>query len=316
MVDPIQVLRPQPPRNRLHHLMGLGLMAMNSMRHRVMGYRTPRPSGGADLETTWTYDRAVFANWTRHLRHYLGRDLPLEDRHVLEIGPGPDLGTGLLWLAAGAASYTAVDTHRLVGARTLPLHRAFAARLGEMCEQPGLADRLATAVEHIDAEEGALRYLVLSGFDLSPLRGRRYDLVVSHSALEHLRDVRHSFEQLSELVTERAHFVAEVDLQTHTRWIRDADPLNIYRYSAGLYRSLGFSGCPNRVRPDDYMETLERTGWYDLRLYPQRVLDPAYVDAVEPSLCAKFRGDPERMGWLSIVLCASRRGERSWAGAK
>ena len=51
-------------------------------------------------------------------------------------------------------------------------------------------------------------------------------------------------------MTERAHLVAEIDLQTHTRWIRNVDPLNIYRYSGQLYGSFRFSdgdGAPARV---------------------------------------------------------------------
>src|SRR5690606_32776454 len=132
------------------------------------------------------------------------------------------------------------------------------------------------------------------------------------SAFEHFADVDRSFAQLAPLVTDRAHLASEIDLQTHTRWIRDADPLNIYRYRRRLYTSFGFSGIPNRIRPDEYLEILERHGWCDLRVYPRRVLEAGYVSAVEPSLDPRFRGDPEQLGWLSIVLCASRKGERSW----
>ena len=136
--------------------------------------------------------------------------------------------------------------------------------------------------------------------------------MVSHSAFEHLSRPRHSLAQLSDLVSDRAHLIAEIDLQTHTRWIRNVDPLNIYRYSGQLYRSLRFSGSPNRFRPDDYLNTLESEGWVDLRIYPQRVLEPKYVELVEPALDPRFQGDPEHLGWLTITLCASRRGERSW----
>ena len=119
-------------------------------------------------------------------------------------------------------------------------------------------------------------------------------------------------EELSERVSERAHLVTEIDLQTHTRWIRDADPLNIYRYRKNTWRTFGFSGIPNRVRPDTYFESLERHNWCDLRAWPQRVLPAEYVAEVEPALARQFRGDPEHLAWLSVVLCASRRGERCW----
>ncbi len=313
MIRDVQTLSPPPVHNRLHHAAGLVILALNSVRHRLLGYRNPRPGSAADAADALHYDREVFENWMGHLRDYLQRDPVLPGHAVLEIGPGPDLGTGLLWLAAGAESYTAVDAHRLIRRqRAGELHRALAA--GIAGQDVDLLERLHDAVDAFEAADpdGPLQYRVIEGFDLSTLPSDRYDLVVSHSAFEHLSRVEASFAQLSQAVTDRAHLVAEIDLQTHTRWIRDHDPLNIYRYSRKLYRSLGFSGIPNRVRPDDYLAHLERTGWYDLRVYPRRVLDTDYVRQVEPSLDPRYRGDLEQLAWMSIVLCASRRGERSW----
>ncbi|HKK71842.1 MAG TPA: hypothetical protein VKA86_11535 [Candidatus Krumholzibacteria bacterium] len=313
MIRDVETLSPPPVHNRLHHAAGLALLALNSVRHRVLGYRTPRPQSAADADETLHYDRAVFENWVQHLRDYLQRDPILPGHAVLEIGPGPDLGTGLLWLAAGAESYTAIDAHRLVPSRRAgELHRALAA--GIAGQDVELLDRLHDAIDALEAgdPDSPLRYRVIENFDLGRLPKDRYDLVVSHSALEHLSQVGTSFAQLSDAVTDRAHLVAEIDLQTHTRWIRDHDPLNIYRYSRKLYRSLGFSGIPNRVRPDDYLAHLERSGWYDLRVYPRRVLEIDYVRQVEPTLAPRYRGDLEQLAWMSIVLCASRRGERSW----
>lgn len=303
---------PSPPvRNRLHHAAGAVLLALNAARHRVLGYRTPRPSNAAEAHR---YAFAVFDNWTRHLRNYLQRDIDLTGRHVLEIGPGPDLGTGLLWIDAGAASYTAVDVHALIGKKQAGLHRKIAAHVAG--EDVDRLEQLYAALERFEAGDGdgPLRYRVLPDFDLTRLAPQRYDLVVSHSAFEHLGDVGKTFADLDEVTSDRAHLVAEIDLQTHTRWIRDADPLNIYRYSRQFYRSFHFSGIPNRVRPDEYLEHLEHTGWYDLRVYPRRVLDAEYIRGVEPGLAPGFRGDIEQLAWLSLVLCASRHGERSWRG--
>jgi hypothetical protein len=174
-------------------------------------------------------------------------------------------------------------------------------------------ERLLEAVRALHAgEDGMLRYRVLDGFNLKKLDLGDFDLVVSHSALEHVARIPKAFERLSEKVSDRAHFVAEIDLQTHTRWLRDNDPLNQYRYHPNTWRTFGFSGIPNRTRPDTYFESLERHGWCDLRVYPKRVLPMEYVRSVEGSLDPKFRGDPEHLSWLSIVVCASRTGERCW----
>lgn len=317
MIRDIEVIQPGPPRHRFHHAAGLVLLALNSVRHRVRGYRTPRPTALEHVDDVLAYDQSVMRNWAEHLRDYLQRDMNYGTRDVLELGPGPDLGTGLLWLAAGAKSYTAVDAHPLARHRSsLALHRTMARRIAAAHEDNDLEARLLAAVDRLHAPgddlDAPLRYRVIGDFDLTKLAPLTFDLLVSHSAFEHFGDVDRSFAQLAARMTDRAHLVAEIDLQTHTRWIRDADPLNIYRYSRGLYRSFAFSGIPNRVRPDDYLEILERHGWCDLRVYPRRVLVPEYVGGVEPFLDPRFRGDVEQLGWLSIVLCASRKGERSW----
>jgi hypothetical protein len=311
----VQLVQPPPPRNRLYHVMGLGILALNSWRHRLRGYRTPRPWFSRDSARILEYDRAVFANWRRHLDDYLNFPLELRGRAVIELGPGSDLGTGLLWLAAGAESYAGVDAHPLVTPRARSLHEELARLVAGA--DINLLEELLDAVDRMHAgKDGPLRYRVLEKFDLRRLDLDGFDLVVSHSALEHVGKLDRTFEQLSARVTERAHFIAEIDLQTHTRWIRDHDPLNIYRYRRQTWRTFSFSGIPNRVRPDTYFGTLEKHGWTDLRIYPQRVLPMDYVGTVEPTLDQEFRGDPEHLSWLSIVVCASRAGERSWQGGE
>ena len=307
MSTDIQIVQPPKPRNGFYHLAGLGLLVLNSWRHRLRGYKTPRPWFSQDGARVLEYDRAVFANWRRHLDDYLEFEIDLADRSVVELGPGSDLGTGLLWLAAGAETYTGIDAHPLVGKKTRSLHEDLARLIAGA--DATLLEKLLDAVRRLHAgEDGPLRYRVYEKFKLKKLDLDGFDLVVSHSALEHVARADKTIEQISERVSDRAHFVAELDLQTHTRWIRDRDPLNIYRYRTNTWRTFSFSGIPNRVRPDAWFEALERCCWTDLRAWPQRVLPTDYVRAVEPALDQQFRGDPEQLGWLSVVgLRVARR---------
>ena len=99
----IQIIQPPTPRNRFYHLAGLGLLAMNSWRHRIQGYKTPRPWFSQDGGTVLEYDRAVFSNWRRHLDDYLsrhpqhasGRRPDVSDQRV-EVVPGP-AGSMVIW---------------------------------------------------------------------------------------------------------------------------------------------------------------------------------------------------------------------------
>lgn len=315
MTHDIEVLRPARVSNRVHHLLGLALMALNVVRHRVKGYRSPRPVSPGDAKEAIAYDRAVVDNWERHLAHYRGDDRGFQGMRILEIGPGPDLGTGLVLLARGAESYTAIDKHPLVGRNVAASTQALLeATVRAEVPKAETVDRLRRIVADRPGEpDSPLAYLHLPDFDLAGLPDKGYDLVLSHSVLEHLDDVRRSFEQLAHATQPGCMLVSEIDLQTHTRWIRDADPLNIYRYQARTYGALDFSGSPNRVRPDEYVEILEATGWTNPRFYPRRVLDKEYVQQVEPSLHPRFRGDPEQLAWLSMVLCATRLKGRRWS---
>ncbi len=308
MSEEIEILDAPAVHNRGYWVTGLALLAANSLRHRLRGYRTPRPQPLKDPDSAYTYARSVVDNWLGHASRYLRRPVTLEQKRALELGPGPDLGTGLVLLGKGLQSYFAVDVHPLLPRHPEALHRGIVERVaGDDGRDP---QPLLSALEDFEAgRPGRLRYRHDPHLKLEEPEAGSMDLLLSHAVFEHLGDVEGAVEGLSRLARPGALLVAEIDLQTHTRWIRDADPLNIYRYRSALYRSFSFSGIPNRVRPDDYKDILLRHGWTDVRFFPRRVLPPEYVRRVEPTLAPSFRGDIEHLGWLSIVLCATFGGE-------
>jgi hypothetical protein len=101
-------------------------------------------------------------------------------------------------------------------------------------------------------------------------------------------------------------FVAEIDLQTHSRWLRDADPLNIYRYSDGMYNLWRFRGSPNRWRPAEYEAAFAAAGWQDIRVEPLARVSEDVLASCAPRLNARFRDTEAQMALLSIVLTARR----------
>ena len=87
---------------------------------------------------------------------------------------------------------------------------------------------------------------------------------------------------------------------THSRWIREKDPLNIYRYSERIYGMFHFKGQPNRVRPHQYRRAFESNGWTNVSITPAQ-----RIDSVPRGLNRRF-SDPE-MTYLSIVVQAVLR---------
>ena len=287
------------------------LLAANKLRHAVRGYRRPRPFPVTEFERAVDYDLGVVAAWRRRLRDYLGRDHELAGQRVLELGPGADLGVGLHLLQLGAARYDAFDVHNLAVAAPRAFYDRLLARLQEI-ERSGTDMRIdRTEFERqldraLRGEGDRLHYVCRPDFDLAVFGERTIDLVVSQAAFEHFDDVAAVMRGLSRIVKPGGLLVAEIDLQTHTRWIRERDPLNIYRYGDRVYDLFRFRGSPNRARPGEYAAHLAEHGWERVVIVPDRVADEAYVASVRPALAARFRGEGESLGYLSIYVCATR----------
>jgi SAM-dependent methyltransferase len=303
-----RVIRPPHARNRLYKTIGTVIFLLNRIRYGLRGYRDPRPFPASDFNRAIDYDLAVVAAWRRFLGPWLKTEFSFTGLRVLELGPGADLGVGTALLALGAASYTAVDVNRLVDGVVPGFHERLLERL--RAKQPESSLKLAGVLEEVNRAAGGegqrLRYVYLPSFDLSILGAGSIDLVVSHAAIEHFDDPGATFRQLADVVRPGGLLVAQVDLMTHTRWIRERDPLNIYRFGDGFYRWARFRGAPNRVRPAAYERMLRDAGWTEAAAIPDLVLPSEYVETVRGALAPRFRDAENRMEWLSLYLCARR----------
>src|SRR5690606_23930769 len=98
--------------------------------------------------------------------------------------------------------------------------------------------------------------------------------------------------------------IIEIDLKTHSRWIREKDPNNIYRYPDFIYNAFWFRGIPNRVRPFQYKEAFERHGWSNVSIFPVQKLDDE--DRSYAGMHRSFSEKKNQMDYLSIMLCATK----------
>lgn len=278
-----------------HHLAGIALMAMAWGKHRLSGYTTPSRVDAADPAASANYVRSVVDDLLRFVP-----DTALRDRDVLELCPGASLGTGALFLALGAKSYHAIDKFNLVA------------------DAPGLGDHVLSGLDKRYAPDDIARagrlvagdeltYRADFDFDIVSLAGaRRFDMMVSYVALEHFEALDHAVAQMTELARPGCLAAHMIDFRTHTRWIREVDPNNIYRYSEPLYRLFGFPGQHNRLRPADYIRAFETAGWKDVRIVPAETVPEAMRAHAITGLARKFSGPESRMDMLAGVLLATR----------
>lgn len=268
--------------NSVYFGLGLTLGAVNTLRHRALGYRRPRPFDTSDPMRAAKYAIKVVDRWQER-----GGIDPGEQR-VLEIGPGPDLATGAVLLQRGAKSYAAVDINPLI--------------TSDRSDVYGALRRLGGA----DYDERRMTYSV-DAFPHLPKVSGSFDLIVSNATLEHVDDVEGLFRRLSVLAAPGCVMCHHVDANTHMRWLKDRDPLNILRYPPKLYGSLlRFPGAPNRLRATDYVKIAERTGW-KCSVIPGRQAQAEYVTRVRSKLAPQFRDRAvDDLALLSFTLRTTR----------
>jgi SAM-dependent methyltransferase len=264
-------------RNGALHIAGLVMGTANTVRHRRRGYVTPRPFSASDVDRTIRHALEVVDRLQEH------GAIDWTGKRVLEVGPGSDLSTGAVILARGAQSYRAVDLFDNRGQADPALYRELGRRLGAPVDLAGLQ-------------------FTLASFPGLPEVDGVHDVVVSNATLEHVEDVGALFGSLRRVAAPGARMVHHVDGQTHMRWIKDRDPLNILRYSDQTYaRLLDFPGAPNRLRAEHYLEAARASGWSEATIVPDLRADAGYLERTR--LARRFRGS-STLELLTFTLVA------------
>lgn len=284
--------------------LGLAVLSVVKVKHRLLGYRTPKPFSASDLRRCVEYDRDTHRAYKQFLDEVTGHPAYVSGKRVLELGPGSDLGVGLLLLGSGAREYHGFDANDLAATAPRNLYDALLARFEGPARETLEAD-LRAFLQGTAASR--LRYTVSSKFDLADaVEAGSTDVFLSQAAFEHFDDVDVTISQMSVAAAADAVAILIVDLQTHSRWIREWDPNNIYRFPAWLYRMFCFRGIPNRVRPWQYEEAFRRNGWASVGTVPLSLLSPKQAQAGHSFLARPFREPRAQMEWLTVLVWARR----------
>ncbi|WP_426441503.1 methyltransferase domain-containing protein [Bradyrhizobium genosp. P] len=282
-------------------ILGLGFLGLAWSKYRLRGYVTPNTVAKSDVVGQIAYLLDIFAS----LRRFMPPDFDLRGRDVLELSPGASRGNGALFLAMGARSYHAIDVFDLAASEDPAFYGLLLDRFAEATEEDRERARAITSASA--ARE--FGYAVGRDFDIPGLaEGRTFDLIVSCAAFEHYDNVPDAVAGLTRVARPGCQTVHIIDLQTHSRWIREHDPNNIYRYPEAIYRLFRFPGQPNRQRPSDYVQAFETQGWSDVHFVPSRTIEPELRDASLRGLAARFAGQDD-MNVLDGALTARHPGK-------
>ena len=302
----MKITSPKKIKNWQYRFIGATILVLNYIRHKLSGYKTPRTFSVGQTDRAVDYDFKVTEEWIKYFSDYLKQADFLKDKVVLELGPGPDLGIGLILLAAGVEKYIALDVNKLTAFISLEFYNKLFIGIKDKypnCNIGYLKEQLDKCYK---SENAALTYVVDENFEISKIR-EKIDIVFSQATFEHFTNVEKTLKELNSVVREGSILVTEIDLKTHTRWIRDKDPLNIYRYSDFFWNLFRFKGSPNRLRAFEYRKLLEENGWIDIQIIPMNVLEDEYLSKVKPTLYKRFRNtNSSEMKMLSIMLMAKK----------
>ena len=293
-------------RDIFFYITGISFLALAKAKNILQGYSSPKPFDISETARCIEYDIHVVEHWLLHLQKYTRSAYTLAGKNILELGPGSDIGIGIYLLSKGCSQYNACDVNDLMKFTPDSFYEELFRKIESITIQTDIQSLKEELKKTKRGNLSKLNYVVRNDFDIISAFGKNtIDLVFSQAAFEHFDDIETTIAQLSAVCKPGAMLVAEIDLKTHSRWIRDKDPNNIYRYPNYLYKAFCFRGIPNRVRPFQYKEAFERFGWTNILITPLRKLD--HDDSCYLGMNATFSDKKNQMEYLSIMLCATRK---------
>jgi len=292
-------------KNVFYYCLGGIFIFLNKIRYSIEGYKTPRPFSIKESDKCIDYDFNTVDGWLNELNNLIDSTFSIKGKRVLELGPGADLGVGLILLARGAMKYSAIDVNPLVYKVPKVFYDALFDEIAKRIPLANINDLKYQLQLFYEGKSDRLNYICDKNFSFSSLQTEMFDVVFSQAAFEHFDDIENTLKNVTEIVSDEGLLLLGIDFQTHTRWIRERDPLNIYRYSDKVYKLFSFQGIPNRLRPDYYIRCLEKSGWKDIKFVPKKRLSQKELEIIRPYLYGRF-SSCENIDILNGILFARR----------
>jgi SAM-dependent methyltransferase len=195
----------------------------------------------------------------------------VEGKHVLEIGPGDNLGVALRFLAAGAERMVCLDRFAITRDKDFE-----AAVYDELRAGMDQAARERARPERVEVFQG-------TGIEDSASRfgPGSFDLIVSIAVLEHVADPDRALEAMDRLLKPGGAMLHQIDLRDHGYFTAGGrHPLTFLTLSDRVWRRMTVrSGGPNRKLIDYWRDAMDG---YDVALKVTTVAGrEAAIDAVE-----------------------------------
>lgn len=226
---------------------------------------------------------------------------------VIELGPGDNLGVGLLALAHGATRHVAFDRYGILrqDAWARALYTQLLERLPKVA-RASLEERRIIDESGLPRLGDQLAYTVDFGGAERLLGSSAADLIISRAVLEHVHDLGQVLVQCGHALRRGGSMIHKADLRDHG--FRVSHPLDFLRPSPSLYRWMTSArGVHNRARRSDYLALLAQNGFELVRMREEHDLSPAIAEEIRPRLAHAFRSRPVSDLTCTVLFFASAR---------
>lgn len=235
----------------------------------------------------------------------------LENKRILEYGPGNITGVGLLMYAHGAEQVICVDRFPLVSMtqKNIDVLR----NLIDGLEEKERARVMLAFNEKDNPASGfashSIKYLVRK----SGLSGlvKDVDIIISRAVLEHVNDLGATFKDMHNALHDSGMAIHQVDLKSHG--LHRNNPLDFLTWPSRVWSLMyGHKGVPNRWRVDKYRQVIAEQGFHVMTLSPTVLAEKTDMAAVRPYLATSFRTiSDEDLSWLGFWLVINKAETKS-----
>jgi len=254
------------------------------------------------------YNVRAYHTYRVFLDRYLGRDAKAR---VLEIGPGINLGTGLLFAMGGAEKYYGLDIYRdpdLLGA---PQYESIVDLMTRIA--PDEITRPATEIMkvadgRVSFDPNRVEYLYPhQSYDI-PLPDGSVDYIFSNATLEHVTDPMRTVEAFARALRTGGVTAHLIDLRDHRDFSHPLEFLKIddaswqarYKDPAILYLYM------NRWRASDFKAAFEKVGFEILEMRPSSTYP--VTEAVRATFQPRFQKDSlEDLSITGLLIVARKK---------
>lgn len=266
-------------------------------------HQTGRGSDDENIQETTDYFYRCFYEYQERLGLSIDEfNKYLENRVILEYGPGDILGVALLLYAHGAKMVHCVDRFPLqkMTSKNISVYHCIIEKLS------GLEKERARYAFKIpgNPSSGFNDSIINYSTTKNGLSGKikKYDLIISRAVLEHVNDIDATFSDIKTSLAIHGKSIHKVDLKSHG--LDRYQPFDFLTWPCFLYELMySHKGFPNRWRVDKYIDAAKKNQLIVEKLFPTETLSKHEIDFIHPYIPTKFQAiSKDQLGWLGFWM--------------